>query len=188
MASPPFEGEALFFTGGLHAAFLAALHRSDWVVGPYTEMAALTLRRDGARPRWRRTSLGIAARAALPAGSDAGPPASIKWATQGRTRELYWEERGLRVHAEIGRGGCHGRIPRRWLEPAVDGEAPAGSVTGRLIPVRLTMESLADDPLAAMAGPHRGILFASTCRPPSRLTARARQLLAPRPEASPEAV
>jgi hypothetical protein len=187
LAAPPFEGEALFFTGGLRPAFLGALHRSDWAVGPYTEVAALTLRGGFRGMHFRRTSLGVAARFALPDGWETGEAASIKWMSEGRWRELYWEDRGLRIHADIGRRSVGARLPRRWLEPTVGGVAPPGYVSGRVTPVRLEMDAIADDPLAALAGTRRGILFSSTCRPPSPL-ARARQLLSPQPEPAPEAV
>jgi hypothetical protein len=187
LVTPPFEGEALLFTGGFHAAFLAALHRSDWSVGPYTEMAALTLRAGPRGVRLRRTSLGVAARFALPDAWDLGAPAAIKRMSEGSWSELYWEDRGLRVHADIGRRSMTRSLPRRWLEPSAGGFIPPGWVVGRVTPVRLEMEAQPGDPLAAMAGPHRGLLFSSTARPPSRL-ARAKELLLSKPEASPEAV
>ena len=158
----PFQGEALVVWGhdGPRPLLLAALHRVGVPAGPVVEIAVAHLVAGrGHVPTLTRVPLAVAA-AAPELADPAAEPATLKWFTEGRRREVNWEERGIRLRAEVGRNDVPGSIPARLL--ASGALAAAGRIPGRLAGAHIDVDVPAGDPLAFLAGRRLGFLFSTT--------------------------
>src|SRR2546422_10568520 len=119
-----FEGEALVVWGRrrVRPLLLGALHHTGCPTGPFVEIVVA-----GLTPAPRRHTLAVGWGA--PGGApDGAKMATVKWWVGGSLREVSWEERGLRLRAEVGRTGIPASLPVRWLHPGWDSdgeEAPA---------------------------------------------------------------
>jgi hypothetical protein len=153
--STPVEGEVLVVrTSGLSA--LLACHWTRSPLGPFAEV--LMVRPTRGRPRLQTVTLAVGSREAALDGL--GPAAALRWWSGGRSRELLWEARGLRLRLEAATTWMSAPLPVRRLHPEWLGD---GSVRppARLATAHLQVEVSADDPLAVLAGRRRGLLFSS---------------------------
>jgi hypothetical protein len=160
---------------------------ADSPVGPYYEMAFGAPARLGARPGWCITTMAVSSTDARVGGRvNWGFPkelATLRWSTDGDARRLDWFERGITITGVP--TGLHvpAFVPMRNLQRRADGPVviPA-RLSGRARLARVTIETVADDPLAALAGRRHGVVVhgmtfvVSPARLPSGLTST---LLAP---------
>jgi hypothetical protein len=172
---------------------VAAVRYSDSPVGPYFELAIGEPARLGTRPGLCMTTMVVTnAEARVGGRLNWGFPnevASLRWRSVDDEREVVWEDRGIVV-----RGRPLGRpvpmlVPLRALQRRGDGLVVVpGRLRGRAHLARVEMEVPDDDPLAPLAGPHRGVLLTgmrfviAPARLPAGLTSTLRApLRAPEP-------
>lgn len=149
-------------------------------VGPYLEFAVAVPARAGARPGMCvETMVVTSAEARLGGRLNWGFPkelGTLTWSSEGNERTLRWEEREVSVHA-VAAGVClPALVPFRSVQRRSDGLVTiAGRLRGlaRLAKVDITAPD--DDPLAALAGRHRGAAVSSAClvMSPARLHERS---------------
>lgn len=156
-----FEGEALvvWARSGGRPVFLAALHHTASPFGPFVEIVAGEFRyRPGLRPRLRQTTVATSGGPAHEAGAQA---ATLKWWADEPLREVHWEERGIRLRAEVKRVAVPAIVPSDLLHPGWAGAEtdPARRLPAKVHLARIDVEIPAgDDPLGRFAGRRPGFL------------------------------
>jgi len=162
-----FEGEALvvWARSGGRPVFLAALHHTASPFGPFVEIVAGEFRsRPGLRPRLRQTTLAVSGGPAREAGAQ---PATLKWWADEPLREVLWEERGLRLRAEVKRVAVPAIVPSDLLHP---GWAGAETDPARRLPAKVHLARIdvdvppADDELGRFAGRRPGFLVTTAAQ------------------------
>ena len=169
-----FEGEALVLLVrmSLRPRFLAALHHLRSPVGPSVELVAgewglpLTRRRG-----LRETTLAVSGGLARPEAERS----ALKWWSQGDLREVIWEDRELRIHAEISRRAFPMTVPGRLLHPGWPGDDHAPPrIPVRFRRARVEIEVPKDDPLVGwLAGRCPAVLLSTRATTPILERARA---------------
>lgn len=162
-----FEGEALvvWARSGGRPVFLAALHHTASPFGPFVEIVAGEFRsRPGLRPRLRQTTLAVSGGPVREAG---GQPATLKWSAEEPLREVHWEERGIRLRAEVKRVAVPAIVPSDLLHP---GWAGAETDPARRLPAKVHLARIevevppADDELGRFAGRRPGFLVTTAAQ------------------------
>lgn len=83
---------------------------------------------------------------------------SLKWISEGNTRGVVWEERGVEVRAEIFGRPLPVLFPLRSIQRRSDGPVVIPAKLKALMRrAHLTLSTTADDPLVAFGGAHRGV-------------------------------
>lgn len=160
-----FEGEALILLVRLSARprFLAALHHLRSPVGPSVELVSGELALPWRGPRGlRQTTLATCGGAAR-AGEE---PVSLRWWAQESQREVIWEEKELRIRAEVSSAGIPVVVPSRLLHPGWPGDEarPPERLPARLRRARAEIDVPRDDPLLGwLAGRCPAVLLSTTC-------------------------
>lgn len=86
---------------------------------------------------------------------------TLSWSSEGRIRELRWEERGIVVRGEATRAVLPALVPVRALQRRTDGPVVVpGRLRGLARVARVTVEAPADDDVAPLAGDHLGVVVA----------------------------
>jgi hypothetical protein len=142
---------------------VAAARWRETPVGPYIELAVAVPARLGLRFGWCIVTMAATSADARVAGViNWGFPrvlASLGWGpTPGGGIDIAWLERDLRMRAVLGRRSLPVLLPLRALQHRSDGQVivPARA-RGWARPARVTLKVPADDPLAPLAGRHRGV-------------------------------
>lgn len=154
-------------------------------VGPYLELSVSEPARLGARPGMCVTTMVVDSHDSRIGGRlNWGFPKELgvlRWEESGEERSLVWEERNVRVRAAPGGPAMPVFLPMRALQRRADGMVLVpGRLRGRARVSRIEIETLAGDPLAPLAGPHRGLLVSGLklvvdpARRPTGLTATLR--------------
>ena len=162
-----FEGEALVLWARArgHPVFLAALHHTASPFGPFVEIVAGELRsRPGLRPRLRQATLAVSGGPGRATGAD---PAVLKWWADEPLREVHWEERDLRLRAEVRRVAVPAIVPSELLHPgwAGDEAEPTRRLPARVQLARIDVEVPADDEqLGRFGGRRPGFLVSTGCQ------------------------
>jgi hypothetical protein len=151
----------------------------DSPVGPYRELSVVVPARLGLRPGVCVVAMAVTSPEARRACRELwGLPAEVaplRWEAQGRDLALVWEERGIAVHGRPGGPAVMAVVPVRSLQYRDGGPVVAPRrLRARLCPARCRVEvGEADDPLAWVAGDHRGVaiqgarIVASAARRPA---------------------
>lgn len=172
---------------------IAAVRYSGSEVGPYLELAVGEPARLGARLGWCMTTMVVDSADARTRGRTAhGFPkelGTLVWEVDGDERELRWAEREIVVRGIPAALRLPVLVPVRALQSRADGPVV---VPGRLRGIaRLAHVEVAapdDDPLAPLAGVHRGCTVAGMrfvirpTRSPFGFTSTLRAPLHPPPE------
>jgi hypothetical protein len=165
-------------------------------VGPYLELAVGEPARLGARPGMCVTTMVVdSADSRLGGRVNWGFPkelGTLQWAAIDEERTLVWEERDIRVSAVPSGPAMPVFVPMRALQRRADGMVVVpGRLWGRGRISRVDVAVPPDDPLAGLAGRHRGLLVSGLhlvvdpARHPTGLTATFRApLRAPEPALS----
>lgn len=165
-------------------------------VGPYLELAISEPARLGARPGMCVTTMVVDSHESRVGGRlNWGFPkelGTLRWEESGDERMLVWEDRSVRVRAVPGGPAAPVFLPMRALQRRADGMVVVrGRLRGRARVSRIEIETADDDPLAGLAGPHRGLLVSGLklvvdpARRPTGFTATLRApLRAPEPALS----
>ncbi|MCU1460359.1 MAG: hypothetical protein JWO37_434 [Acidimicrobiales bacterium] len=136
---------------------------ADSPVGSYFEMAFGVPARLGARPGWCLTTMAVSSTDARVGGRlNWGFPkelATLRWSADGDTRRMDWFERGITIVGVPTGPPVPAFVPLRNLQRRADGPVviPA-RLSGRARFGRVTIETVVDDPLAGLAGRHRGVV------------------------------
>ena len=141
---------------------IAAVRYAGSPVGPYLELAIGEPARLGPRVGWCITTMVVDSSASRLGGRASwGFPkelGTLAWDRDGDERVLRWAERQVVVRGVPGRLRLPALVPVRALQRRGDGPV---IVPGRLRGVarlaRVTVEAPTDDPLAPLAGHHRGV-------------------------------
>lgn len=196
-----WKGDRLPLPSGLDAlpgpVCVTAARFEQSPVGPYLELAVSEPARLGARPGMCVTTMVVDSPDSRLGGRvNWGFPkelGTLVWDAEDDARSLSWDERKVRVRAVPSGPGMPMILPMRALQRRADGVVVVpGRLRGRARVARVEIEVAADDdPLAGMAGAHRGLLFAGLklvvdpARTPTGLTATLRApLRAPEPALS----
>lgn len=175
---------------------VVAASYADSPVGPYCELAFGAPARLGARPGWCITTMAVTSTDARVGGRvNWGFPkelATLRWSVEGDGRRLEWLERGIVVVGQPSAFGLPAWVPVRTLQRRADGPVVVpGRLSGRARIGRVVVETTATDPLASLAGRHRGVVVrglrfvVAPARVPSGLTSTLRApLRAPEPAMS----
>jgi hypothetical protein len=144
---------------------LVAARYDESPVGPYRELAVGQPARLGARAGICITTMAVTSVDSRLAGRvNWGFPkelATLVWLDEGDDRVMRWEERGIVVRATPGGPPLPVLVPLMALQRRADGLVTVrGGMRGRGRIARLDVSVPAGDPLAALAGPHRGLLVA----------------------------
>jgi len=162
-----FEGEALvvWARSGGRPVFLAALHHTASPFGPFVEIVAGEFRsRPGLRPRLRQTTLAMSGGPAREAGAQV---ATLKWWADEPLREVHWEERGIRLRAEVKRVAVPAIVPSDLLHP---GWAGAETDPARRLPAKVHLARIdvdvppGDDELGRFAGRRPGFVVTTAAQ------------------------
>ena len=154
-------------------------------VGPYHELAVSRPARLGARPGMCVTTMVVDSHESRVGGrQNWGFPkelGTLHWEVSGDERSLTWEERKVQVRAVPGGPSLPVLVPMRALQRRADGMVLVpGRLRGLARLSRVEIETRDDDPLAGLAGPHRGLvisglkLVVDPARHPRGLTASLR--------------
>jgi hypothetical protein len=172
---------------------LSGTRFDDSPVGPYRELAVGQPARLGARPGMCMTTMVVtSADSRLGGRVNWGFPkelGTLVWLDDGDDRVLRWEEREIVLRASPVGPPLPVLLPLRALQRRADGPVSVwGHARGRGRVARIDVDIAADDPLAALAGRHRGLMVSgmrlvmSPARRPVGLTATLRApLRAPEP-------
>ncbi|MEW6152372.1 MAG: acetoacetate decarboxylase family protein [Actinomycetota bacterium] len=165
-------------------------------VGPYRELAVSEPARLGARLGMCVTTMVVdSSESRIGGRQNWGFPkelGTIHWEADGPERLLVWQERGVRVVAVPSGPAVPVVMVLRALQRRADGVVVVpGRLWGRGRLSRVEVETAAADPLAALAGSHRGLLVSGLhlrvdpARRPTGLAATLRApLRAPEPALS----
>ena len=190
---PPLPPE-LSAVPGLCAVTAARYDESP--VGPYRELSVGEPARLGARPGMCVTTMVVdSVDSRLGGKVNWGFPkelGTLSWEAADDERSLTWEERKLRVSAVPAGPAVPFFMPLRALQRRADSVVVVpGRLRGRARLSKVLVEVAEDDPLAGLAGSHRGVLVAGLhlvvdpARVPKGLTATLRApLTAPEPALS----
>ena len=162
-------------------------------VGPYLELAVSEPARLGVRPGMCVTTMVVDSHDSRIGGRlNWGFPKELgvlHWDASGDERTLVWEERQVRVRAVPGGPAVPVFLPMRALQRRADGTVIVpGHLRGRARVSRIEIETAEGDPLAGLAGPHRGLLVSGlklVVDPARRPAGRAATLRAPLRAAEP---
>jgi hypothetical protein len=155
--------------GGLHRvpgpSSIVAARYDDSPVGPYRELAVGEPARLGARLGLCITTMAVTSVDSRLAGRvNWGFPkefATLLWLDEGDDRVVRWEERGIVVRATPCGPPLPVMVPLVALQRRADGLVTVrGRMRGRGRLARLDVAVPTDDPLAGLAGKHRGLLVA----------------------------
>jgi hypothetical protein len=172
---------------------VTAARYDDSPVGPYRELAVGQPAHLGARPGMCITTMAVTSVDARLGGRvNWGFPkelGTLVWLDDGAARVFRWEERDIVMRATPVGPPLPVLIPLRALQRRADGPVSIlGHARGRGRVARVEIEVPEDDPLAGLAGRHRGLIVAglrlvvSPARRPVGLTATLRApLRAPEP-------
>lgn len=172
---------------------ITAARYDDSPVGPYRELAVGQPARLGARLGVCITTMAVTSVDSRLGGRvNWGFPkelGTLIWYDEGDGRVLRWEERGIIVRATPVGPALPVLLPLRALQRRSDGLVSVlGHARGRGRVAKVDVTVPDDDPLAGLAGPHRGLmvsgmrLVVSPARRPVGLTATLRApLRAPEP-------
>ncbi len=172
---------------------VTAARYDDSPVGPYRELAVAQPAHLGARPGMCITTMAVTSVDARLGGRvNWGFPkelGTLVWLDEGDGRVLRWEEREIVVRATPIGPPLPVFIPLRALQRRADGPVSIlGHARGRGRVARVEITVPSDDPLAPLAGRHRGLIVAGMrlvvrhARRPVGLTATLRApLRAPEP-------
>jgi hypothetical protein len=172
---------------------ITAARYDDSPVGPYREFAVGQPAHLGARLGLCITTMAVTSVDSRLGGRvNWGFPkelGTLVWLDDGDDRVLRWEERGIVVRASPIGPPLPVLVPLRALQRRADGLVSVrGLARGRGRVAHVDVEMPADDPLAGVAGRHKGLLVAglrlvvSPARRPAGLTATLRApLRAPEP-------
>jgi hypothetical protein len=172
---------------------ITAARYDDSPVGPYREFAVGQPAHLGARLGLCITTMAVTSVDSRLGGRvNWGFPkelGTLVWLDEGDDRVLRWEERGIVVRASPIGPPLPVLVPLRALQRRADGLVSVrGLARGRGRVAHVDVEMPADDPLAGVAGRHKGLLVAglrlvvSPARRPAGLTATLRApLRAPEP-------
>ena len=154
---------------GLHRlpgpAVVAAASYTDSPVGPYRELLVAIPARLGPRPGLCVTTMVVDSPACRIGGRlNWGFPkelGTLIWEADGEERQLRWVERGLVVRARFARAALPVLLPMPNLQRRADGPVLVPvRARGRGHLARLDVETAEGDPLAWLAGSHRGLVVA----------------------------
>jgi acetoacetate decarboxylase len=172
---------------------ITAARYDDSPVGPYRELAVGQPAHLGARPGLCITTMAVTSVDSRLGGRvNWGFPkelGTLVWLDEGDGRVLRWEERDIVVRATPVGPPLPVLLPLRALQRRADGVVSVhGHAKGRGRVARVEVEVPEDDPLAGLAGRHRGLIVAgmrlvvNPARRPVGLTATLRApLRAPEP-------
>ncbi|MCU1485703.1 MAG: hypothetical protein JWN67_2449 [Actinomycetia bacterium] len=168
-------------------ALVVANRYTDSPVGAYLELAVGCPARLGIRPGWCFTTMVVDNADARKGGQlNWGFPkelGKLLWVQDGDERELRWVDRDLCVRGVPGRFVLPFLVPMRSLQHRADGPVVVPArLRGRARPASVTVYAPQDDPLAGLAGTHRGVHIASmkfVVRPARHPVGFASTLLAP---------
>ena len=141
---------------------LVAARYTGSPVGDYLELAVGEPARLGARPGWCITTMVVDSPDSRVGGRlNWGFPkelGTLLWEGDARECSLRWVERGITVSGTPGRVRLPVLVPVRSLQRRTDGPVVVpGHLRGRARLARITVDMPGDDPLAHLAGPHRGV-------------------------------
>jgi hypothetical protein len=165
---------------------ITAARYDDSPVGPYRELAVGQPAHLGARLGVCITTMAVTSVDSRLGGRiNWGFPkelGTIVWLDEGEDRVVRWEERNIVVRASPVGPPLPVFLPLRALQRRADGLVSVrGHARGRGRIARVEVEVPADDPLAGLAGRHRGLMV-NPARRPVGLTATLRApLRAPEP-------
>jgi len=142
-------------------ALVVANRYVDSPVGPYLELAIGRFARMGMRPGWCFTTVVVDSVEARRGGQlNWGFPKEVGrllWVADGDERELRWVDRDICVRGTPTRHLPPFLVPLRALQHRGDGPVVVpGRVAGRARLAHVTVYAPQDDPLALLAGRHRG--------------------------------
>ncbi|MFN2506209.1 MAG: acetoacetate decarboxylase family protein [Acidimicrobiales bacterium] len=186
--------------GDLHPlpgpCWLTAARFDQSPVGPYLEFAVGEPARLGARPGLCITTMVVDSTDSRAGGRvNWGFPkelGTLSWESRDEERIFHWEQRAISIRAVPSKPAVPVVFPMRALQRRADGMVVVpGRMWGRGRLSRVEVQVPADDPLASLAGSHRGILVSGLhlvvdpARHPAGLTATFRApLRAPEPALS----
>lgn len=177
-------------------ALLVANRYADSPVGPYLELAVGRLARLGPRPGWCFTTMVVdSADSRMGGRLNWGFPKELGrllWRQDGDERELRWVDRDICLRGVPSRFVLPMLVHMRALQRRADGPVVVPTrIRGRARPAVVHVYVPKDDPLAGLAGAHRGIHVAGMrflvkpARHPVGLTSTLRApLRAPEPALS----
>lgn len=146
-------------------AAVVAMRYDDSPVGAYCELSVLVPARLGLRPGMCVVAMAVtSADARLECRRLWGLPAEVgalRWEADGRDRAMVWDGRGITVRAHQTRYALAALAPVRSLQWRDGGPVVAPRrLRARVAPARchLAVDD-GDDPLAWMAGAHRGLVI-----------------------------
>lgn len=156
-------------------------------VGPYIELAIGRLARLGPRPGWCFTTMVVDSSEARVGGRlNWGFPKELGrllWRHDGDDRELRWVDRDICVRGTPRAFVLPVLVPMRSLQRRVDSPVVVpGRLRGRARVASVSVYAPRDDPLAGIAGEHRGLFLSSmhfTVKPARRPVGFTSTLLAP---------
>lgn len=146
-------------------ALVVANRYTDSPVGPYLELAIGCPARLGLRPGWSFTTMVVDSPDARLGGRlNWGFPkelGKLLWRHDGDERELRWLDRDICVRGTPTRFVLPFLVPMRTLQRRGDGPVVVpGRVRGKAHVATVTVYAPQDDPLAPLAGVHRGLHLA----------------------------
>lgn len=146
-------------------AAVVAMRYDDSPVGAYGELSVLVPARVGLRPGMCVVAMAVtSADARLECRRLWGLPAEVgtlRWEADGRDRAMVWDGRGITVRAHQTRHALAALVPVRSLQWRDGGPVVAPRrLRARVAPARChVVVDDGDDPLAWMAGAHRGLVI-----------------------------
>ena len=143
-------------------ALVVAARYDGSPVGPYLELAIGEPARLGTRIGWCFTTMVVDSADSRSGGrTNWGFPkelGTLVWDRDGAERELRWSERQIVVRGEPGRVRLPALVPVRALQRRRDGPVVVpGRLKGLARLAAVTVAAPTSDPLAPLAGVHRGV-------------------------------
>ena len=146
-------------------AAAVAMRYDDSPVGPYCELSVVVPARLGLRPGMCTVAMVVtSSEARLQCRRLWGLPVEVgdlRWEADGRDRAMVWEGRGITLRGHQTRPAMAALAPVRSLQWRADGPVVAPRrLRARLALARCQVEvEDGDDPLAWVAGDHRGLVI-----------------------------
>ena len=146
-------------------AAVVAMRYDDSPVGPYRELSVVVPARLGLRPGVCVVAMAVTSpEARLACRRLWGLPAEVgalRWEADGPDRRMVWDGRGIAVHGRPSGPAVAALLPVRSLQWREGGPTVAPRrLRARVGPARCRVEvDEDDDPLAWVAGEHRGLLL-----------------------------